>query len=73
MLANICRHFTFYTNMAQYHIKKLKFKYAGNMAMRDKNKWNLSVTQWISRDHKRHIGRPPTTWVDKLIRYVDPH
>ncbi len=55
-----------------YHIKKFKFKYAGHVARGDKNKWNLTVTQWIPRDDKRRRGRAPTRWVDELIRYVCP-
>ncbi len=53
-----------------YKIKKLKLKYAGNMARENSEKWNLMTTLWTPREYKRKRGRPPTRWTKEILDLV---
>ncbi|CAI2293098.1 unnamed protein product [Caenorhabditis sp. 36 PRJEB53466] len=52
------------------HVKKRKFGWAGHVARRTDNRWTTLTQEWIPRDTKRPVGRPPIRWIDALNKEV---
>ncbi len=55
-----------------YIIKKLKFKYVGQMARNKTDKWNKLITEWVPYDRKRKKGRPAIRWLDEIREIGGP-
>ncbi|WKY03659.1 hypothetical protein Q1695_004984 [Nippostrongylus brasiliensis] len=50
------------------YMKKSKHRWAGHLLRRKDDRWSLRVTEWLPRDHKRPLGRPPTRWADSFAK-----
>ncbi|WKX91158.1 hypothetical protein Q1695_009751 [Nippostrongylus brasiliensis] len=50
------------------YMKKSKYRWAGHLLRRKDDRWSLRVTEWLPRDHKRPLGRPPTRWADSFSK-----
>ena len=55
------------TDIAQ-RISKLKWQWAGHIALRTDGRWGRKVLEWRPRTGKRSVGRPPARWADDLMK-----
>ncbi|CAI2349352.1 unnamed protein product [Caenorhabditis sp. 36 PRJEB53466] len=53
-----------------YSTSKRKLDWAGHVARRTENRWTTLTQEWIPRDTKRPVGRPPMRWIDALNKEV---
>ncbi|WKX88927.1 hypothetical protein Q1695_008512 [Nippostrongylus brasiliensis] len=48
--------------------EEVKISLAGHLLRQKDDRWRLRVTEWLPRDHKRPLGRPPTRWADSFAK-----
>ncbi|KAE9415235.1 hypothetical protein Angca_005069, partial [Angiostrongylus cantonensis] len=44
------------------YAKESKIRWAGHVMRMNDNRWTRAVSDWILRDVKRTVGKPPTRW-----------
>ncbi|KAJ8706223.1 hypothetical protein PYW08_010849 [Mythimna loreyi] len=49
-------------------IAKLKWQWAGHIALRTDDRWGRKVLEWRPPTGRRYVGRSPTRWTDDLVR-----
>ncbi|KAE9418489.1 hypothetical protein Angca_007558, partial [Angiostrongylus cantonensis] len=47
---------------AVLYAKQSKIRWAGHVMRMNDHRWARAVSDWIFRDVKRSVGRPPTQW-----------
>ncbi|CAI2354961.1 unnamed protein product [Caenorhabditis sp. 36 PRJEB53466] len=50
--------------------ERVRLGWAGHVARRTDNRWTTLTQEWIPRDTKRPVGRPPMRWIDALNKEV---
>jgi hypothetical protein len=53
-------------------IADLKWQWAGHIARRTDGRW-LKVLEWRPHTGRRSVGRPPTRWIDDLVKVAGSH
>ncbi|EFO91764.1 hypothetical protein CRE_06993 [Caenorhabditis remanei] len=51
-------------------ITKRKLGWAGHVMRRNDNRWTTLLQEWIPRNEKRPVGRPPMRWADSLRKEI---
>ncbi|EFO97114.1 hypothetical protein CRE_30476 [Caenorhabditis remanei] len=51
-------------------ITKRKLSWAGHVMRRNDNRWTTLLQEWIPRNEKRPVGRPPMRWADSLKKEI---
>lgn len=52
------------------YIKRRKLGWAGHIMRRADDRWTTLLQEWIPRDRKRPVGRPPMRWNDSLNKEI---
>lgn len=50
------------------YMKVSKHRWAGHLFRRSDDRWSLRVTEWVPRDKKRPLRRPPRRWADSFSK-----
>ncbi|CAK1591128.1 unnamed protein product [Parnassius mnemosyne] len=48
----------------------MKWQWGGHITRRTDSRWGKKVLEWRPRTGGRSVGRPPTRWIDDLVRYA---